>query len=129
MINKQALKDYRFLVLEIKRLEIEKARVLEQLRNRPPAGTASPRKAKSDPVAAAVLRRAELQRLIDSKLDAGITTRLEIEQFISTLPIKERLLMQLYYVEGLTMEKVADTMGYTWRQATRLRDSVLRKMS
>lgn len=50
---------------------------------------------------------------------------LEVEDAISSLSPRERDLMRLYYIDGLTWEMVAVEMHYTWRHVHRIHGDAL----
>ena len=64
-------------------------------------------------------------RSLEMELSKSI---LEIEEAIDTLAPRERALMRLYYIDGLTWERVAVEMHYTWRQAHRIHGKALEQL-
>lgn len=52
----------------------------------------------------------------------------EIERAIRVLEPRECLLVRLHYIDGLTWEKVAVAMDYSWRQVHRIHSDALEKL-
>ena len=53
---------------------------------------------------------------------------LVIEQAIEELEPRERWLVRLHYIDGLTWEQVAVEMDYSWRQVHRIHSDALDKL-
>ncbi len=53
---------------------------------------------------------------------------LEIEEIIDLLQPRERTLLRLYYIDGLTWEQVACEMNYSWSQVHRIHGEALKKL-
>jgi RNA polymerase sigma factor (sigma-70 family) len=60
-----------------------------------------------------------------AELDQAIV---EIEAAIEVLESRERTLIRLYYVEGLTWEEVCVSMSYSWRQIHNIHRKALEKL-
>lgn len=73
-------------------------------------------------------RRDELIALYQEKESELTDAILEIEGAIELLPSRDRALMRLYYIEGLTWEQVAVEMNYSWRQVHRIHGEALEKI-
>lgn len=58
----------------------------------------------------------------ETQLSAAV---LEIERAIDSLAPRQRTLMRLYYIDGLTWEEVAVKMGYVWRHVHRIHGEAL----
>ena len=73
-------------------------------------------------------KKDELLRLyqeIEAELNAQLFA---IEIAIKKLEPRERRLIRLYYMDGLTWEKVAVAMDYSWRQVHRIHGEALEKL-
>lgn len=73
----------------------------------------------------------EHAQIIDQYLDkvAELDKALvEIETAIECLEPRERTLIRLYYIEGLTWEEVCVEMSYGWRQVHRIHAKALEQM-
>lgn len=54
--------------------------------------------------------------------------QLAIEQAISSLDYRERTIMGLYYIDGLSWEEVCARMKYSWRQTHRIHSKALGRL-
>ena len=79
----------------------------------------------SDPTGAQAVQHADVLALYRQKVAELDKRLLEIEQAIECLEPRERTLVRLYYMEGLTWEEVCVEMSYSWRQIHRIHDRVL----
>ena len=67
----------------------------------------------------------ELLQLYQTKV-AELTAKLEeIEAAIEPLAPRERTLLRLYYINGLTWEQVCVAMSYSWMQVHRIHSKAL----
>lgn len=57
-----------------------------------------------------------------------IETKRILEEAIGTLPEKERLVLSLYYEEGLTLKEIGEVMGYTESRISQIRSKALSKL-
>jgi RNA polymerase sigma factor (sigma-70 family) len=73
-------------------------------------------------------RRDELLELYREKGAELTKAILEIEGAIDLLQPRERTLLRLYYIDGLTWEQVAYEMDYSWRQVHRIHGDALMKL-
>lgn len=74
-------------------------------------------------------RLAEIESLIDSKVDEQIDLKAEILKTIMQLEDRTyRILLMEYYVEMKTWEQVAVDMNYSWRQIMNLHGYALREV-
>ena len=76
----------------------------------------------------AVVRLTSLRDQYKHKVEVLTAELAEIEEAIDTLRPRERQLLRLYYVEGMTWEQVAVVMGYSWRQVHRIHGEALRQL-
>lgn len=79
----------------------------------------------SDPTGAQAVQHADVLALYWQKVAELDKMLLEIEQAIECLEPRERTLVRLYYMEGLTWEEVCVEMSYSWRQIHRIHARVL----
>lgn len=79
----------------------------------------------SDPTGAQAVQHADVLALYRQKVAELDKMLLEIEQAIECLEPRERTLVRLYYMEGLTWEEVCVEMSYSWRQIHRIHARVL----
>lgn len=73
-------------------------------------------------------RKDELLALYREKERELTRAILEIEEIIDLLQPRERTLLRLYYIDGLTWEQVACEMNYSWRQVHRIHGEALKKL-
>lgn len=74
------------------------------------------------------IRRMELTARYEAKV-AELTDALQrIETAIESLQPRERTLIRLYYIEGLTWEEVAVKLNYTWRHTHRIHSNALNQL-
>lgn len=67
--------------------------------------------------------------LLDEKVAELIDTKIDIEQAIRRLPERlEREVLRGYYIEGKTLEQVADDVGKSVRQVSRIHGRALEKV-
>lgn len=67
----------------------------------------------------------ELYRAKKAELDLALVA---IEHAIEKLEPRERRLVRLHYIDGLTWEQVTVAMDYSWRQVHRIHSSALEKL-
>lgn len=79
----------------------------------------------SDPTGAQAVQHADVLALYLQKVAELDKMLIEIEQAIECLEPRERTLVRLYYMEGLTWEEVCVEMSYSWRQIHRIHARVL----
>lgn len=73
-------------------------------------------------------REDKLLALLSAKKAALSEAMAEIERAIEKLKPRERLLLRLYYIDGLTWEQVAVNMNYSWTQVHRIHGRALQKL-
>lgn len=75
-----------------------------------------------------VAQKDQIERKYLAKV-AELTAELEtIERAIEVLEPRERTLIRLYYIEGLTWEQVCVEMSYSWRQVHRIHGMALERL-
>jgi hypothetical protein len=110
-VNKESLRQYQDLYAEINELKQQRQEILNSL-GAIPVST-DPVKSKghiSDPTAKAATKLAELQRLIDEKKALCLEQCAEIEKAINSLPARERRIMRLRYIRGLSWPRVTESI-------------------
>lgn len=125
-MKKEQLEQYRELCLEIKDLEDEK----EALARLSSSWLISQRHSQgltANPTADLVDKLLQLTQIITLKINKLVAMCIEVENFIDQLPVRESLLLRLYYVRGLTWEETAEKMGYTVRHVMRMRSKIIGK--
>lgn len=70
----------------------------------------------------------ELLALYQAKKAELEEALLAIETAIEKLRPRERQLVRLHYIDGLTWEQVAVAMSYSWRQVHRIHSNALEKL-
>ena len=80
------------------------------------------------PTDAKIDKRDELLALYAEKCAQMDAELLTIEQAIDSLETREKTLLRLHYVMGLTWENVCVEMNYSWRQVHRIHAKALEKL-
>lgn len=129
-MDKQSLMQYRQLCREIRELEDEKEALAQgSLPASWPIGSGSRRRGMvKDAVGDTAAKLWQLSQLLAQRLNQLIALRQEIEEFIADLQPDERRLLRLYYIEGLTWEKIAERLGYSVRQLNRRQKQTLERL-
>lgn len=86
-----------------------------------PRGGAVDKSARDD----MIKRKDALMRLYAKKVKQLDALLLAIEEAIAALPARERLLLRLHYVDGLTLEKAAERMHYSSRTVDRIHERAI----
>ncbi len=74
------------------------------------------------------VRMDEVARLYMEKAATLADAIMEIEKVLDVLEPRERTLIRLYYIEGLTWEDVCIEMSYSWRQIHYMHKDALEKL-
>lgn len=130
-MTKEQLQEYKYIRRERDRL----ATMIEELETtmygpRSPRLDGMPRGGggNGSPLEHMTAKHDELLRLYQTKV-AERTAMLEsIEAAIEPLPPRERTLIRLHYIEGLTWEQVCVVMRYSWMQVHRIHSKALEAM-
>lgn len=130
-MTKENLRQYRHLKLERDRLlgalqELE-ATMTAPKSQRPTITPTGPSKGGSA-TEALVVKHAELLDRYSAKLTELADALLAIEKAIEGLEPRERTLLRLHYIEGLTWEEVCVEMAYSWRQVHRIHAKALEEL-
>jgi len=125
-MTKERLKEYRDLLLEYTQLESE---LTEHLESSLIGGAALDGLPKSDKLADLTAELAtksiELYAALVAKKLEVMRLRLEIEECIEGLEVRERTLMRARYIEGKEWEEVCVEIKYSWAQTHRLHSKIL----
>lgn len=126
-MTKAKLRAYRDIKLERDRLEAMVARIEYGLNGLRMDGM--PRSGKvSDPTGQQAIEHTRVMDLYMQKAAELDKALLEIEAAIECLGPRERTLIRLYYVDGLTWEEVCVAMTYSWRQVHRIHAQALEQL-
>lgn len=126
-MDKERLRNYRALKREKEQLEqqletIEAALYhpkIQQIKHTP--GAPSPGNAGEE----LAVKHLDLLERYRAKLVEITMEQLAIEEAIEKLPYRERTLIRLYYIKGLTWDRVCDEMRYSWSQVHRIHRAAL----
>lgn len=66
----------------------------------------------------------EIDRLVDQYIDR----KREVVKVLEKLPAKEYGVLHRYYIQGKTLEQIADELGYCVRQITRIKQKALQNL-
>lgn len=72
--------------------------------------------------------RIEVEGMINREICRGLKEIQYIENIISNLPEREKLLMRLRYIDNLKWEEICVKMNYSWRQMHRLHSDSLKRL-
>lgn len=129
-MTKERLRKYRDLCRELRQIE-EKIESMESALYSPkiPRITGMPSAAgngnsKEDLAA----KHIELLDYYKCKKYELYTEQLAIEKAIESLPYRERTLLRLYYIDGLTWEEVCVKMSYGWTQTHKIHGKALQML-
>lgn len=127
-MTKEQLKAYRHLKLERDRLLLMIDELEAQMRNPRsqkldgmPKGPSAPGSA----VENLVCKHVELMSLYGAKVGELTVAAQNIEAAIEVLEPRERTLIRLHYIEGMTWEEVCVAMSYSWKQIHRIHGKAL----
>ena len=81
-----------------------------------------------DPTGAQAVDHTALRDLYKQKAAELSAALVKVEAAIACLESRERTLVRLYYVEGLTWEEVCVFMNYSWRQIHRIHAKALEQL-
>lgn len=127
-MTKDQLKAYRSIDLERRRLllmieELEATMTnprSQQLDGMPRAGSAP-----GSVLENLIIKRADLVEKYREKVLELTEATEKIEKAIEGLEPRERTLIRLHYIQGLTWEEVCVAMNYSWRQIHRIHGAAL----
>lgn len=127
-MNKEQLKAYRYIKIErdcIAEMIAELEGVMYNPRSQRLDGMPRNGSGAGNEVEAVAVKRMELLERFRRTEEECSTAIVEIEKAIEILPPRERTLIRLHYIEGLTWEEVCATMNYSWRQVHRIHAKAL----
>ena len=129
-MTKERLRTYRDLRRELRQIE-RKVEAIEASLYSPkiPRLTGMPAapgggNAKEDMVA----EHLELLDHYKAKKAELAAEQLAIEKAIDSLPYRERTMLRLYYIDGLTWEDVCVQMSYSWKWVHQIHSDALQKL-
>ena len=76
----------------------------------------------------AVINLIELEHQIDKLIDKYVDHKQEVVKVLEKLPVKEYAVMHRYYIRYMTLEQVAEDMGYSVRQVLRIKKNSLQNL-
>lgn len=127
-MTKEQLKAYRSIKLErdklitmIEELEAEMQSPRSQKLDGMPRGGSAPVSA----VETLVVKHTELIECYQQKAAELTQAVKEIENAIEVLDHRERTLIRLHYIQGMTWEEVCVAMSYSWKQIHRIHAKAL----
>lgn len=127
-MTKERLKAYRSIKLErdrlitmIEELEAQMQSPRSQRLDGMPRGGSAP----SNPVENLVVKHTELIERYQQKVAELTEVAGEIENAIEVLAPRERTLIRLHYIQGMTWEEVCVAMSYSWKQIHRIHAKAL----
>ncbi len=125
--KKEYLRRYKAADDEINDLMREKERILSRLTRMTASATGMPHGGgDTDQLTNGVAKIIELEKEIDAKVDKLVELRREIEASIETVDSNiQRRLLKLRYIDGMTWERVAVEMNYSYMQVCRLHGKAL----
>jgi hypothetical protein len=130
-MDKQTLRQYRYLVKEIEQIEEEKSHLADGLIGAVNISDMPHAQSKiHDPMAEVACKMADLSRRMAKKLNEVIALRTEIEQSIDGLEdARDRVLMRSRYIDCKKWEQIAVDMVYDYHYVLELHGEILNKMS
>ena len=130
MTTKEYLEQYRTLNLMIN-AKMERARLWRQRAEYvSPSGAGGTRGKIRDRVGDTVARIADLEREINADIDALVDLGREISDKIKSVKqYKQRQILELHYLNGFSLDDVAERMHYSYRQVCRIHAQALSEIS
>ena len=127
-MTKDQLKAYRYIKLErdcIADMIAELEGVMYNPRTQRMDGIPRNRSGAGSEVEGVAVKRIELLERFRKKDAECSEAMAEIESAIEILESRERTLIRLHYIQGLTWEEVCIAMNYSWRQVHRIHAKAL----
>ena len=130
-MTKERLRKYRDLLKELEQIE-QKVETLEsalcspkiqRITGMPSAPSGG--NAKED----LAIKHLELLEYYQEKKASLMGEQLAIEMAIEALDYRDRTVLRLYYIEGLTWEQVCVLVNYSWRQVHNIHSAALMKLA
>lgn len=82
----------------------------------------------SDPVGVGAIRLYIVERELDDLIDRYVDYKQEVVKTLEKLPDKEYGVLHRYYIRNMTLEQIAEDMGYCERQISRIKKDALQYM-
>ena len=79
----------------------------------------------SDPVGNGAIKLCMLEQELDRLIDRYVDYKQEVVKVLETLPEKEYGVLHRYYIRYMTLEQIAEDMGYCERQISRIKKNGL----
>ena len=127
-MNKEQLKAYRYIKLErdcIANMIAELEGVMYNPRSQRMDGMPRNPSGAGSEVESVAVKRTELLGRFQQKEAECAAAMAEIENAIEVLEPRERTLIRLHYIQGMTWEEVCVAMTYSWRQVHRIHAKAL----
>lgn len=128
--KQKSLNRYRDISLEIERMIEERAREYSKACKITPVYTDMPKQTSSDnKLQTAIEKLLEEDQRLAEKISEYLTAKKEIEAEIETVS-EDRLkvLLKYRYIDNMTMEQIADEMGYSYRNICYLHKKALQSL-
>lgn len=129
-MTKQQLQEYYWLRKNIKKLE-EKLLELDSEAKRVTVSysAAKSRGTSNDKMANIISKIIEVQNQINKLTVQAYEQAMAIEKAILALPNRERYLIRLRYIEGLSWYEIMAEMHYSWKQVHRIHSEALKLLA
>lgn len=130
-VTKEKLKAYRNIKLERDRILLMVEELEAQMRSpRAQRLDGMPRSGSTltSAVESLVIKHTELLERYRQKAEELADAAGEIENAIEALQPRERTLIRLHYIQGMTWEEVCVAMTYSWRQVHRIHSKALEEL-
>lgn len=131
-MTKQELQQYGAIKREVEQIDEELARLKSSIMSaRGQIITDMPRASspEGDSLSKGVIKMVELEHLYQDMRAALCDKQIEIERALKVLNPTERRLMRYRYIDGMTWEKIADKMHYSFREVFYKHKSALKKIA
>ena len=123
-------------LLQVRRLDArinnklaEKQRIMDLVTGVSPSLSGMPRPTGNhDKIGDAIARLTEVEEEINRVIDQLVVVRAEVVGLLETLPADEYNVLHQYYVQGLTVEVIAEGMARTERQIYRIKARGLKRV-
>jgi hypothetical protein len=76
----------------------------------------------------AVVQLVDLERELNKLIDQYVDYKQNVVKVLEQLPDKEYGVLHRFYIRGMTLEDIAEDMGYCTRQISRIKESGLQKL-
>jgi DNA-directed RNA polymerase specialized sigma subunit len=130
-MTKEQLRNFFALQKEIRELEEELFELSCRAQKMTSVITDEPRGGNdsADRMADTVAKIVDVRDSVNDLVQKANAEREQIERELRTLPPGHRCLVRLRYVRGMTWEKIAVHMNYSWRQVHRIHGEALKMLA